>query len=55
MPKNTNAGDPLTGEELYARYVQLFAERDCDVDPWEELAEIDREVWNELAETSTGV
>lgn len=44
----------MTGEDLYNLYVQEFASRNCAVDSWEEMAEIDRSVWNALAKGLQG-
>jgi hypothetical protein len=48
-------GDPYTGQELYERYVEILNKRNCEIDPWDALDEQDKEDWNELAKTSTGV
>lgn len=41
----------MNGEELYARYEELFLQRhNTSVDPWNELDANDQDVWNRLAE-----
>lgn len=39
----------MSGEALYALYVEEHEKRDCECDPWEDLSEFDREVWNAMA------
>jgi hypothetical protein len=39
----------MTGKELYALYQRKFAERGCQVDDWDDLEQMDRDVWCALA------
>ena len=41
----------MSGEELYARYVELNEQLlNCGVDEWDLLSSDDQRVWNRLAE-----
>lgn len=39
----------MTGKELYALYARKHAERNSDVDVWEDLDQLERDVWCALA------
>lgn len=39
----------MNGDELYERYVAAMAARNVLTDEWEELDEMDKEAWNEIA------
>lgn len=41
---------PTLGSELYARYYDAYLNYLCTVDTWEDLSEMDRVVWEELAQ-----
>lgn len=44
----------LTGEALYALYVEAMAEQGCEVDPWADLGEVDRTAWDSVAAQVSG-
>lgn len=41
----------MTGQQVYTAFFNLYALRGVEIDAWESLDEVDREVWNELAES----
>lgn len=40
----------MTGSELYRLYEDANREDNCDVDPWDGMEEIDRQMWGRFAE-----
>jgi hypothetical protein len=40
----------VSGQELYALYVEANARQNCGVDSWDQMADSDQEMWNTLAE-----
>lgn len=40
----------MTGEQLYALYVEANAQQNIVVDSWTEISELGRQVWHELAQ-----
>lgn len=40
----------MTGQELYALYIQAHDETDCGVDSWQELDQQDHDRWDRIAE-----
>lgn len=39
----------MSGEQLYQRYSEAYAQQLCIVDTWEELSDLDRRAWELMA------